>query len=151
MGILENFWKPRSFSDKPKLGEKRDFEKVNLKNKLSSKIKKEPNTILGKSIIGKKPGFVSAEDFKKRLERDSGNLIFKKDNKFDKNRRKQLATDIITSEMGQNIDIDEVKKAREQLNLGSQGKYKNVSPEERKQLKEGLDMLLEEENPEEKS
>ncbi len=94
------------------------------------------------SALGGKP-FLPFGNFAKRITEDPSWNIFEK-TKIKREKRKDLAGKFYLKEiMGPGIDAKDIKAGKEQLALGSQGKYRNLSPIDRKELKKIIDAFPE--------
>lgn len=131
--------KPESKPRGPVLGGQDSLAR--LKNSLNSRRVKEPKK--DASIFGGKP-YLLRKDMVKKVKEDEKSDFFKK-LKFDKNKREKLVNELLSEEMklqmGPNIDRSDLAKAKKELDLGSQGKYKDLSQEERRDVKKLLENI----------
>ncbi len=94
------------------------------------------------SALGGKP-FLPFGKFATRTTKDPSWNIFEK-TKIKEAKRKDLVNKFYLKEiMGPGIDAKDIKTGKEQLALGSQGKYRNLSPTERKEMKKIIDAFPE--------
>lgn len=94
------------------------------------------------SALGGKP-FLPFGKFATRVEKDPSWNIYEK-TKIKTAKRKDLVNKFYLKEiMGSGIDAKDIKTGKEQLALGSQGKYKKLSPLDRKEMKKIIDAFPE--------
>ncbi len=98
--------------------------------------KKDTSALGGKS-------FLPFGKFATRVEKDPSWNIFEK-TKLGKAKRKDLANKFYLKEiMGPNIDSSDIRRGKQELALGSQGKYRKLPPTIRKNLKKIIDAFPE--------